>query len=252
MGGRQWGVRGGRDGGEKKLGWERSLRGEEFFVASNCIQQDSSGHWLAAKRRRQPGGVAASPAASSGNFSTPMKDRISDVKDDVDGDAKSMVSDLSCGGSASACKEKDPCLGCKRVFGVSRCYFNPAEPVPWGLPAGRGAWCKDCHTCWRTVYREEYTLPVFGDWMTRHRDSWEKSSLAYLSLKFEKYDKITAGMVKDRVRVLNFVSNLIGVPLTPFVVISLKDAAAKAAARNGRLDPASLVAIFHGSSPQLG
>ena len=60
---------------------------------------------------------------------------------------------------------KPPCLGCKRIFGLSRSWFSLADPVEWAHPRGAGYCCRDCFTAWRTLYSVSHNLVMFQKWL---------------------------------------------------------------------------------------
>ena len=85
------------------------------------------------------------------------------------------------GSNAEQTPERKSCPGCRRVLGESPDYVALGEVVVWALPNGRGAWCQNCHTLWRTCFRDRQALTWFAGWLTddpAHREEWDWHLLA--------------------------------------------------------------------------
>ena len=95
------------------------------------------------------------------------------------------------------------CGGCSRSQATGRCWFRPDEITPWALPHRRGAWCRDCHTVWRTCFSHEHTLNFFSGWLrtSANRENFELHMIGFLTLVFEEESRITFQMVVDRIKV---------------------------------------------------
>ena len=119
---------------------------------------------------------------------------------------------------------KDPCLGCQRTFMSDMSWFVEHGPTQWAFPKGRGAWCRDCHTCWRTCYSHEHSLHLFGAWLRFRANyrKWQCTLVAFLSLVREEHAKITLQMVVEREQTIEFLSGLLGFNFSrPSVVVPL-------------------------------
>ena len=100
------------------------------------------------------------------------------------------------------------CDGCGRRYGVSRSYFEPEETVQWQLPGGRGKWCSDCFTVWRTYFKEETPLSVFRPWLDRERENttiWRLALVSWACLRNEGMTSIRKPMIAARLASLRFV-----------------------------------------------
>ena len=92
------------------------------------------------------------------------------------------------------------CIGCHRSRENGTCYIVPSEDIQWALPDNRGLWCKDCFCCWRTCFSQSHSLTLFAVWLKSpvNEQAFESRLVAFLSLKTEGDDRITACMVSDR------------------------------------------------------
>jgi hypothetical protein len=117
------------------------------------------------------------------------------------------------------------CAGCGRSQLHSTCYIK-RTPIQWGLPDGRGMWCRDCHNCWRLMYAAVSTLVMFAVWLRRPTNAteWEFTLVSFLSLKQEGIERVSEGMVRTRKAMLEFVFRMLSVPTGPFEVMSLGEA----------------------------
>ena len=71
------------------------------------------------------------------------------------------------GSSMSAKKRKAPpssdhqvvevCIGCKRQYCKSACYFEPRNLVKWNASNGNGYWCYECVRLFSTSYKDRTT-----------------------------------------------------------------------------------------------
>ena len=50
------------------------------------------------------------------------------------------------------------CEGCGRSRGVSPDFLIVGESCVWAYADGKGAWCRECHTCHRTNFQHEQGL----------------------------------------------------------------------------------------------
>ena len=118
----------------------------------------------------------------------------------------------------NACKA---CYGCGREPG-SPDWFVPGEALKWAA-MGKGHYCKDCHTLWRTLYASSLNLVHFGVWLKEatNQTTFNLEVIAYCSLVFEGVDCIRAARILERCNMIKFVFKLLGVPTGPFVVAEI-------------------------------
>lgn len=151
--------------------------------------------------------------------------------------------------------EQRACYGCARVYGVSRCWFT-GQPVQWGAAQGRGHWCRECQTCWRTCFSESHTMVFFAKWLRQPLSYganfalWEAHLLAFLSLRKEGIARITQPQVEQRMRLLDFVNALQGMRARHSMVEVLSDVVAKGG--GGQIEPGHLLTIREKGVDKLG
>ena len=54
------------------------------------------------------------------------------------------------------------CEGCARVHGISPDFLVVGETCVWAHPNGKGMWCRECHTTWRTNFQHLHALARCG------------------------------------------------------------------------------------------
>ena len=138
-------------------------------------------------------------------------------------------------------QEKITCYGCDRIKGTSHCFINTQEVVQWQ----KGRWCDDCHNVWRTVFRPKFTLTLFKPWIKDNVYDFEVSLAAYLSFRAEGHEKITASMLGQRTKTLEYLSQLLGWQLRPVMIKPLGDI-------KSHVDPKDFCTILSEDGPQLG
>ena len=121
------------------------------------------------------------------------------------------------------------CRGCHRQAGVSSCYINPDDIVPWALPPNRGKFCKGCYATWRALHSGEHSLGLFPVWLGEHsnRRRFILELVAFLSLKKDGIPRITAGMIRERFVAFRFHAQVLELPLLPSVLMPLAEDVAK-------------------------
>lgn len=136
------------------------------------------------------------------------------------GQSASMGASPSSGGDALA----RPCPGCAR-FRDSPCFLDATATVTWGYPDGRGQWCKDCQNVWRTHYMNMHSQTVMAGKLKAPMflQEFRLRLIAYLSIKQEGADKVSAGEVEDRVNAFRFFARMSHLPALPSVVVPLED-----------------------------
>lgn len=121
----------------------------------------------------------------------------------------------------------DPvCLGCGRGKRSGRDFADPGRPVTWAFTDGRGQWCRECHTTWRTAFSGSHTLSLFGAWIRvpENLRTFHTYLLAYITLAQEDKKHITAGMIVERTLAISFALKLLGIPQDPCVLLMVEDA----------------------------
>ena len=100
--------------------------------------------------------------------------------------------------------EEKACYGCSRTFASGRDYIDPTNRVVW-VSSGRGHWCKDCWTAWRTCYSCDHSLPLFQRWLREEQNKREWRARALQNVEAI----IEAGAVDDEeVVVRDTIANL--------------------------------------------
>lgn len=140
------------------------------------------------------------------------------------------------------------CFGCKRNKETGKSFMNPEEGVAW-LSGGRGNWCLDCHSLWRTHYSSDYTLPQLQQWLKVGQNQWEfdLALLAHLSLILEGAGRITQGKVIERKRVFKFLLRALGIPAGPMIAMALGEVANMSGFKP---DPNALITLRSGASAE--
>ena len=122
------------------------------------------------------------------------------------------------------------CSGCDREFQKDKCFLEPHAFVKWQLPDGRGCWCADCFSVWRTSFQQDHPLAIFGKWIrlsTDNEEEWKITMLATLSLKFEGASQIRKPMVATRIQVLRWLFEMVGFSLCARTIVTLAEAMKK-------------------------
>ena len=110
------------------------------------------------------------------------------------------------------------CLGCGRLRDLSADFRNPDEKVAWAYPDGRGQWCQDCHTVFRTCYQHQHTLRLLERWLKElcNLIDFQQHLFAYLSIQIvDNKQRILRTDVEERLQLLLWAAAVLGVPLQP-------------------------------------
>ena len=120
--------------------------------------------------------------------------------------------------------EDKHCIGCGRSRLNGKCFIKNT-PLVWALPDGRGAWCRDCFSTWRTLYSPVVTLVLFAVWLQKPENArqFEFNFVALLSLKYEGIERITEPALLARKAMLEWVFKMLAIPLGPFQIMRLRD-----------------------------
>ena len=120
--------------------------------------------------------------------------------------------------------EEKLCTGFKRSYETGICWVT-GDPLQWGLPRGRGNWCKDCFNLWRLVWGSRTNLIMFALWLESEENwrTWELHLVAALMMKKEGVERLTTEKLAARVVALSFALQLLGLPFGPMVVTRFRD-----------------------------
>ena len=222
---------------------------------------DSVGRFVTPSKKRRRGGSATSRGA--GSSTACPSPAMSSVKDEDEEEADDDMEDASSGlveldQVKQECKDPrlakmEPCLACKRVYLSNACWLEAGAAVQWAFPKGRGAWCRECHSCWRTSFSHEHSLILFGPWIRTATNNlrFQMHLLAHLSLVKEGIMKITLPMVSVRISSIKYTLGLLGMPLVPSVVVPIFDLN-EAGLHAAVCDPKLLVNMRIGKNTCLG
>lgn len=172
------------------------------------------------KRRRRSGvmGWASARATQAGTSTADPAESEADPA--ADGGSEGGVSPGKLDSSVD--EGNRVCVGCQRSSQTGVDWFDQTKPVSWAFNSGRGHWCRECHSLWRTSYSHAHTLHFFGKHIKeneRNFAEWEISLVAYLSLMAEQVGRITAAAVTQRVSSLRFATNLLGLSMKPSIFV---------------------------------
>ena len=150
-----------------------------------------------------------------------------DAADDDDGGALVVADDATSKGDASS---KDgmvvkECGGCLRENDAGKEAVDEEPGVEWGLPDGRGSWCKMCFTLWRIMLKHKLPLSFLYAWLREHDNmiDWNVMIVVYLSLRKEGRERVTKLDIDNRTQALLHCCALLGLPLRGFAARVLVD-----------------------------
>ena len=202
---------------------------------------------LAAKEEPKDEAAAAAEGAATADVVSPAAKRR---RRQLRGETASAV------GRPTAAKEETwqenlTCCGCGRDRATGKAFVDPEAALDWAYPDGRGSWCHDCFSTWRTGYAQEHTLRLFEKWLLLPENlaDFHVHLLVFLSLGFENCLQVRPAQLQGRVSLLRFIATLLGVPLTPFAVI-LVDGTSEPSATG--TDPRSFVHVTSADGPRIG
>lgn len=145
---------------------------------------------------------------------------------------------VAASGTEAEAAELVQCRGCSRVDGGPS-FVSGDAACEWAFQ-GRGSWCKDCHTCWRTCYSNLGSMALFAVWLNdpEHELEFFGKFVAYMTLLREGSCRITKLMIETRYDSLKWAFAFVGAPLGGLKIEMLKDTAAAS-----KYDPTSLVQV---------
>ena len=232
---------------------DAAAAGSATAVKAEVVKQEvkSEANNPTPTKRRRTGG-----RFSAGSSKESLCHGVADVvanDEELDG---SEAAPAAGDGDTAASSDKN-CIGCGRIYGVSPCHVVPGETVKWGLPNGRGGWCKDCHSVWRTVFQNRGYLGDLEDWLKHDpvkRAEFHLCRLAYLSLAFEgDSSNIRHHHIEARLHLLRWMSHVCCLCLESHVVVPFEEAAAGDSAwRRFAALPNHLTTIHSGGAHRLG
>ena len=219
------------------------------------VEEGFSTPMPALKRRRRNAAnsrtpvLARTPADEMANAF--VKDEVGSISESVaHGSSAASEGDASDLGNSGL-----PCPGCFRVFGVSRCWYDPdTYTVRWFMPDGRGRWCKCCHTVWGTLLKGSPSLPYLENVIKADRRGWELGLMAFISLQFENKAKIEQPAILERKSTIEFLCRLIGIddqPLFPSTVVALDDLPIVDSINPAEIRPTQLINLITRDGPKL-
>jgi hypothetical protein len=101
--------------------------------------------------------------------------------------------------------------GCCRAHDMPRCAIAD-QVVQWPTTSGRGTWCRECYTCWRTHHRGARPIGLARG-LIKHTPiyhTWDESWIAYVSLRVDGSERITSPMVSHVVKLINGFATSVG------------------------------------------
>ena len=134
-------------------------------------------------------------------------------------DPESPGSGASSSGKSN--KASEPCKHCQRIAGISRDFLEKSKYVKWSTTTGRGWWCMDCYTVYRTVFDNEVALVRMPTWLNdqANRLKFSLCLVGYLALKKRAPgSRITQAAILQQVESFQFLSRMLCIPLGPSVV----------------------------------
>lgn len=229
-----------RDGANQGDGAESQAGSGDIGSRASCAAGSAAAAPPAKKLRRIRGGLLSMASRSFENLGA-LVAAPSEGADDANLEGAEGEADMNA-----------VCFGCGRSHASGRDWLAEDAPLMWCTTSGRGCWCKQCHTCWRTVFSSSHPLALFSKWISatpENAATWERNLIAYLSLSYEgSVGRITADMVTTRAGVLSWVMQMLGYSLRPCMVVPLTDVNQQ----SQRIDPAMLITILDGSNTKLG
>jgi len=167
------------------------------------------------RRKVSPGGVKADLSAT----------KFDKFKEELESTDFGPVAELE--GEAELGEDGGKaCNGCSRLRG-GPCWITPGEEVVWGLPNGRGMWCRDCFTVWRLRYGGRVRLiamPAHFKSSVETLTDFEVGLVSFLSLRRDGMERVTAQQLSTRMTLVQWVLEAFGVPLQSFMVVPLCEA----------------------------
>jgi hypothetical protein len=158
----------------------------------------------------QPGTSSTSSLVQVSGVSPPSKRRRKT--------GASIVEAVSAVKGEPADESNPSCSGCGRIRNTSPAFLGDSGPCEWAYPDGRGMWCQDCHTVWRTCFQSQHPLRMFERWLRipENLQAFHEHLLAYLTLLTDSVTlQVRRQDVTDRVDLVRRLSQLLGFPLEP-------------------------------------
>lgn len=115
------------------------------------------------------------------------------------------------------------CIGCYRKFGIDHSVVAPHLPMVWQYNDGKGQWCRDCTSLFRTAYKPRISASLFERHLCQNQQNriqWMRMLIAYWSIKAEGASHATLPALESRVKVLSFVFDLLQVPWPSFDIVA--------------------------------
>ena len=142
----------------------RAFRAQLYLllpVAQRLIHRMASGRLSLHQRLRSVEGTSQKrPCAPSSAGPSPAKKKVRshigepDIQDSDD-------DDMDAGSSVQQVPAGKQCVACARVTGRDRSFVDPSRGFAWLYSDGRGEWCRDCATVYRSRFRGIMTMGSF-------------------------------------------------------------------------------------------
>ena len=174
-------------------------------VAEQCSGKGSSSGWM--KRTRSEGQlVAVDDAMSDASISTPITTKSKRRRPHSEAPTEIGASPVTNGNEPVICR------GCARTE-ASPSFVHGDATVEWSF-GGRGRWCSDCHTTWRTCYGHLGSLMTFNIWLSHlpNEQEFQMKLTAYISFLREGMSRISRAHIDGRVEVLRWAFDFWGLP----------------------------------------
>ena len=170
--------------------------------------------------------------------------------------ATSATDDGALVAATSATDEMDEfadkeCLGCHRSSASGRCWARPEELLQWALSGYKGLWCRDCFNLWRLNYQTRSTLVMLPCHLASDvtfEDDWHTALLAWISLRRAGHERISGPLLAERVEMVKWLMQALGVPIYGYKVVPLAELSADVAPPSA----ADLVTVQVHGSDQVG
>ena len=116
------------------------------------------------------------------------------------------------------------CDGCHRHSVRDHAYNVMMGEIEYQYVSKNGNFCKDCHTVWRLMYKSRLTLVLFVRYLQNFENKvqFTREIISLVTLRYDNHARVTALLLVQRVDMLRFAFDLVGVPF-PFFQINPLD-----------------------------
>lgn len=175
----------------------------EALKAARAAQQ-ASAHPVTPRplKRKRLGDDSPGPSTSRGTL-TP----IGESADDENGNLAGASTD----DSRRLTKKARTCFGCKRTQGQARSHTVPNVHVEWPYQDGRGNVCLTCLQTWKSGLKDTVLQTGLETWVSDNPLKWQWMRVASTSLRVEGFTRVDPQMIANRVRLLQWLFQYMGV-----------------------------------------